>query len=177
MIFVEKKWVFTNSALWAGLVIESPCLSVRLSVGLSVYSCHHKTVTSGGQKKFWFKGLSINLAWDDTTFFFSSYFNDFFHFQLFFLVFGEPAYYAWLFALYRRAALHCTALTGYRWYVDRCHVTPPPLCTLPVSVGLYIFSYVCSPYFVIFFFSLLFLLNFKFFRFFFKIIKVISWSN
>ena len=29
-------------------------------------------------------------------------------------------------ALYWRAPLHCTALTCYRWCVERWHVTPPP---------------------------------------------------
>ena len=56
MITLVWEGLFTDSALWAGSVIESPC---PWRVCLSVCFCHHKTSTSGCPGDFWSKNVFL----------------------------------------------------------------------------------------------------------------------
>ena len=81
-------FIFTDSAFWAGSVIELPCPFRRIDVCLSVcmYVCAIvKTPTSRCPGNFWSKVVSLTLAFDLTISFSFSSSSTFF---LFFQVFG-----------------------------------------------------------------------------------------
>ena len=129
--------VFTDSALWAGSVIESPCPSFCRSVCLSV-----KLRNTHFQReiKLLIKRCIANFGLWWHTFFFLSVSMIFRFFLKFFWVFVEPSLLQGWPALYWRAALHCTAQTG-----EILLPPPPPIRpSVRPSVCASVSPYVCA---------------------------------
>ena len=119
---LQSLHIFTDSALWAGSVIELPCPSVCLSVCANAKHPILEVEKSSGRREyplFWLKMTQLSKKWC---------FYDFFSFNFLWVFWWTRAH------LYYNGGMHCTARSQVIYWQVTCD--PPPYVRL--SVRMYV---------------------------------------